>query len=91
MGKNYFRFWVIDFNYRSIKESNHRNIERALKNLTIIGWTHFDKNKKKSAHPYHNFKITQSREPFKKGSFFEPNNLKTESKTGNETMTNFNE
>jgi hypothetical protein len=26
MGKNYFRFWTLSFNQKSMKESNYRNI-----------------------------------------------------------------
>lgn len=36
MGKKYFRLWTITINEKVIKESNYRNIERAIVNHTIL-------------------------------------------------------
>ncbi len=36
IGKNYFRQWTVNFNDKSIKESNVRNVERVIKNKVIV-------------------------------------------------------
>ncbi len=46
IGKNYFRQWTLDFGEKSMKESNIRTIERALKSYNIIDWIEVKNDKK---------------------------------------------
>jgi hypothetical protein len=45
IGKGYFRHWTLNFNEKSLKESNYRNIERAVATQKILRlfWLHSGK------------------------------------------------